>query len=290
MHDPAYHIPLLMRALCTAEMSGTVSVEAACHCSIKSILLPLHQLLGHHMALSLWLCRGLACYASHPIAAQSATCCARPSCRCFKCVCLFCMAPLLLLHSRLPCFARCPSGCCISVHLLSVTLLHGTFAVATQTLALLCKMPVWVLYKCPPAVRDAGVGAAQGYGRLGGLGEVDARALWSRQNMPADTFQQVWALSDLDSNQLLSKPEFCLFMYLMHALRNFQGSFHLPEAITPEQATRILGLEGVVGAGARGMLQCGVCMLRCGKVQGLLDFTFSRNNMRNFHEPPHACL
>lgn len=84
---------------------------------------------------------------------------------------------------------------------------------------------------------------------------MDARALWSRQQMPADTFQQVWALSDLDSNQLLSKPEFCLFMYLMHALRNFQGSFHLPEDITPEQATRILGLEGVVGPGARGRLE-----------------------------------
>ena len=54
----------------------------------------------------------------------------------------------------------------------------------------------------------------------------------------------------MDSNQLLSKPEFCLFMYLMHALRNFGASFHLPEHITPTQAAKILGLEGVVrGAG-----------------------------------------
>lgn len=89
---------------------------------------------------------------------------------------------------------------------------------------------------------------AQGYGRLGGLGEVDARALWSRQNMPADVFMHVWTLSDLDGNRLLSKSEFCLFMYLMHALRNFGSSFRLPEYITPEQATRLLGLEGAVGA------------------------------------------
>lgn len=93
----------------------------------------------------------------------------------------------------------------------------------------------------------------QGYGRLGGLGEADARALWSRQNMPGDTFQHVWALSDLDSNKLLSKPEFCLFMYLMHALRNFGAGFRLPEYITPEQATRLLGLEGIVGLGVQGM-------------------------------------
>ena len=54
----------------------------------------------------------------------------------------------------------------------------------------------------------------------------------------------------MDSNQLLSKPEFCLFMYLMHALRNFGASFHLPEHITPTQAAKILGLEGMVrGAG-----------------------------------------
>ena len=50
----------------------------------------------------------------------------------------------------------------------------------------------------------------------------------------------------MDSNQLLSKPEFCLFMYLMHALRNFGASFRLPEHITPNQAARILGLEGMV--------------------------------------------
>ena len=54
----------------------------------------------------------------------------------------------------------------------------------------------------------------------------------------------------MDSNHLLSKPEFCLFMYLMHALRNFGASFHLPEHITPTQAAKILGLEGMVrGAG-----------------------------------------
>lgn len=57
----------------------------------------------------------------------------------------------------------------------------------------------------------------------------------------------------MDSNQLLSKPEFCLFMYLMHALRNFGASFRLPEHITPTQAARILGLEGMVrGAGGPG--------------------------------------
>lgn len=61
---------------------------------------------------------------------------------------------------------------------------------------------------------------------------------------------QVWHLSDIDSNQLLSKPEFCLFMYLMHALRNFGTSFRLPERITPTQAARILGLEGLVRGGA----------------------------------------
>ncbi len=33
--------------------------------------------------------------------------------------------------------------------------------------------------------------ALQGFGRLGGLGEVDARALWTRQNMPPETFHQV---------------------------------------------------------------------------------------------------
>ena len=92
----------------------------------------------------------------------------------------------------------------------------------------------------------------QGYGRLGGLGEADARALWSRQNMPADTFQHVWVLSDLDGNRLLSKSEFCLFMYLMHALRNFGTSFRLPEYITPEQATRLLGFGGTIGGAAQG--------------------------------------
>ena len=57
----------------------------------------------------------------------------------------------------------------------------------------------------------------------------------------------------MDSNQLLSKPEFCLFMYLMHALRNFGTSFNLPEHITPAQAAKILGLEGMVrGAGGPG--------------------------------------
>ena len=35
------------------------------------------------------------------------------------------------------------------------------------------------------------VSMSQGYGRLGGLGEVDARALWMRQNMPAESFHQV---------------------------------------------------------------------------------------------------
>lgn len=87
---------------------------------------------------------------------------------------------------------------------------------------------------------------AKGYGRLGGLSEVDARALWTRQNMPPDSFVQVFALSDMDSNKLLSKPEFCLFMYLMHALRNFGGSFRLPNQITPNQAARILGLEQLI--------------------------------------------
>ncbi|KAL0054820.1 hypothetical protein WJX82_002841 [Trebouxia sp. C0006] len=86
----------------------------------------------------------------------------------------------------------------------------------------------------------------KGFGRLGGLGEVDARALWTRQNMPPETFHQVWSLSDIDSNQLLSKPEFCLFMYLMHAIRNFGTSFRLPDQITPGQAARILGLEQLV--------------------------------------------
>ena len=39
-------------------------------------------------------------------------------------------------------------------------------------------------------------------------------------------------------------------MYLMHALRNFGASFRLPEHITPTQAAKILGLEGMVrGAG-----------------------------------------
>ena len=67
----------------------------------------------------------------------------------------------------------------------------------------------------------------------------------------------------MDSNQLLSKPEFCLFMYLMHALRNFGASFHLPEHITPTQAAKILGLEGLVrggagpGGGSGGSLQAG---------------------------------
>ena len=56
----------------------------------------------------------------------------------------------------------------------------------------------------------------------------------------------------MDSNQLLSKPEFCLFMYLMHALRNFGTSFRLPEHITPPQAAKILGLEGVVRGGGSG--------------------------------------
>lgn len=86
----------------------------------------------------------------------------------------------------------------------------------------------------------------KGFGRLGGLGEVDARALWTRQNMPPETFHQVWSLSDVDSNQLLSKPEFCLFMYLMHAIRNFGTSFRLPDQITLGQAARILGLEQLV--------------------------------------------
>lgn len=39
-------------------------------------------------------------------------------------------------------------------------------------------------------------------------------------------------------------------MYLMHALRNFGTSFRLPERITPTQAARILGLEGLVRGGA----------------------------------------
>lgn len=56
----------------------------------------------------------------------------------------------------------------------------------------------------------------------------------------------MWSLSDIDSNQLLSKPEFCLFMYLMHAIRNFGTSFRLPDQITPGQAARILGLEQLV--------------------------------------------
>lgn len=66
----------------------------------------------------------------------------------------------------------------------------------------------------------------------------------------------------MDSNQLLSKPEFCLFMYLMHALRNFGVSFHLPNQITPHQAAKILGLEqqlrpnalGVSGAGQQSVV------------------------------------
>ena len=58
--------------------------------------------------------------------------------------------------------------------------------------------------------------------------------------------RQVFALSDMDSNKLLSKPEFCLFMYLMHALRNFGGNFRLPNQITPNQAARILGLEQLI--------------------------------------------
>ena len=70
--------------------------------------------------------------------------------------------------------------------------------------------------------------------------------------MPADTFQHVWVLSDLDGNRLLSKSEFCLFMYLMHALRNFGTSFRLPEYITPEQATGLLGFGGTTSAAAQG--------------------------------------
>lgn len=70
--------------------------------------------------------------------------------------------------------------------------------------------------------------------------------------MPADIFLHVWTLSDLDGNRLLSKSEFCLFMYLMHALRNFGTSFRLPEYITPEQATRLLGLEGAVTTSSQG--------------------------------------
>lgn len=68
----------------------------------------------------------------------------------------------------------------------------------------------------------------------------------------ASDLLQVWHLSDMDSNQLLSKPEFCLFMYLMHALRNFGTGFRLPEHITPPQAAKILGLEGLVRSGASG--------------------------------------
>lgn len=56
----------------------------------------------------------------------------------------------------------------------------------------------------------------------------------------------------MDNNQLLSKPEFCLFMYLMHAIRNFGTSFRLPDQITPNQAARVLGLEQMVRPSAPG--------------------------------------
>lgn len=84
------------------------------------------------------------------------------------------------------------------------------------------------------------------------------RSFQEKKN-PCACFVQVWHLSDIDSNQLLSKPEFCLFMYLMHALRNFGSSFRLPEHITPNQAARILGLEGLVrgGGGSAGAPHAG---------------------------------
>ena len=51
----------------------------------------------------------------------------------------------------------------------------------------------------------------QGYGRLGGLGEVEARALWTRQNMPADSFRQVCSMPlHLPSPPALPMPSsFC---------------------------------------------------------------------------------
>jgi len=78
----------------------------------------------------------------------------------------------------------------------------------------------------------------QGYGRLGGIGAAEAADLHARSGA-AGAFAAAWRLADRDADGRLAAPEFCLFMYLLKAVRR---GLALPGApLTPAQLARILG-------------------------------------------------
>jgi len=87
----------------------------------------------------------------------------------------------------------------------------------------------------------------QGYGRLGGIGAAEAADLHARSGARG-AFAAAWRLADRDGDGRLAGPEFCLFMYLLKAVRR---GLALPGApLTPAQVGRILGPPPPPAAGS----------------------------------------
>ncbi|KAK9814682.1 hypothetical protein WJX72_009730 [[Myrmecia] bisecta] len=78
---------------------------------------------------------------------------------------------------------------------------------------------------------------SKGYASIGGVERAEAAKLYARADVPRK-FQHVWELSDLDGDQRLNQREFCLFMYLLKALRK---GVDMPAYLIAEQVERLIG-------------------------------------------------
>ena len=128
--------------------------------------------------------------------------------------------------------------------------------------------------------------ALQGFGRLGGLGEVDARALWTRQNMPPEAFHQV-----------LSKPLTC---HRKPSTRYYQNPKHatrnLPPGITE---TCRLYSRPILGTHRQSASRGKCCMLQYRPCLSLLVRVFDVAFLQHFagthahswqHQPTSGCV